>query len=739
MTQIARKTRLAEHLDCMKKRFRRDYSFYPSTFILPRDKHNMKKVFDHSGKSKVVYIVKPDGGCQGRGIFLTKDWETIESISTTHVAQRYISDPMLIDNKKFDLRIYILITSCDPLRIYLFQDGLVRLCTQDFVKPNLSNLDNTCMHLSNYSINKRSGDFSGSVDSTGSSGSKRSVKWFLSWLAENRGKDEADRLWCKIEHICVMTILSIEPILVREYKSTFGLNRQPRDRQSANEHGEARENDLQNKFPDQFPCSGDSVYKELKPKQCSDENKMKGSKEVHVVGSRSLAILGFDIMVDSKLKPHLIEVNHLPSFATDSPLDEAIKSKVVLQALSIIQAAATDKKSFELQEKASMQKRLFKGVFTSSFDDKVKRHIQETNDNKSNTPSINNNDKKETLKEGGKCDNIEQFVTEIYSMHAPEKIDKVHLLLQKYQGHEEWLVKKLKEKYCPDSELHENDETPIVDDENKLDKTNLSLGDVENVQGVKLNSQGCNSHENSFSDIDDDDDNDDDEVLSLTEEEGGLEIIDENMTHEDNILVTNGNYKRIYPPVRGRYKAPSYKNMMKHAAEEDFKRQMRLVCPLWQLRKFERDENTPFPISIDCKQETSKNASDSYYSRGDWLVHGNIHKKSESIPKKVIQLPSQKQILAAERLSRGYSVECSESVIFEGETCSQVDRNDFVTRLSLAEQAGKEIRKKNEDKFVSRSQLNINPVNIAFGSIPTASKSLNSGERCYVDFTGRKL
>lgn len=733
MTHIARKTRLAEHLDCMKRRFRRDYSFYPSTFILPRDKHNMKKLFDHSGKSKVVYIVKPDGGCQGRGIFLTKNWESIESISTTHVAQRYISDPMLIDNKKFDLRIYVLITSCDPLRIYLFQDGLVRLCTQDFVKPNLSNLDNTCMHLSNYSINKRSVDFSGSVDSTGSSGSKRSVKWFLSWLAENRCKDEADRLWCKIEHICVKTILSIEPILVREYKSTFGLNRQPSDQQSTNEHGEARVNDLQNNgFTDQFPFSVESVDKELKPKECCDENKMKGSKKV--VGSRSLAILGFDIMVDSKLKPHLIEVNHLPSFATDSPLDEAIKSKVVLQALSAIQAAATDQKSFETQAKALMQKRLFKGVCSI---DKVKRHVQETDDIKNSTPSINNNDKKETMKEGGKSDNIEEFVTEIYSIYAPEKIDKIHLLLQKYQGHEDWLVKKLKEKYFPDSELHENDETPVMEDENKADQTNFSLND-ENVRSVKLNSQNSDSHENSVSDIDDDDN--DDEVLSLTEEGGGSEISDENMTHEDNILVTNGNYKRIYPPVRGRYKAPSYKNMMKHAAEEDFKRQMRLVCPLWQLRKFERqDENTPFPIATDCKQETPKSASDSYYSRGDWLVHGNIHKKSENIPKKAIQLPSQKQILAAERLSRGYSVECSELVVFEGETCSQVDGNDFVTRLSLAEQAGKEIRKKNEDKFVPRSQLNMNPITIGFGSIPTASKSLNSGERYYVDFTGRKV
>jgi tubulin polyglutamylase TTLL6/13 len=47
-------------------------------------------------------------------------------------------------------------------------------------------------------------------------------------------------------------------------------------------------------------------------------------------------ILGIDIFIDDKLKPWLIEVNSLPSFATDSPLDKKIKYDVVYETIAML-------------------------------------------------------------------------------------------------------------------------------------------------------------------------------------------------------------------------------------------------------------------------------------------------------------------------------------------------------------------------------------------------------------------
>lgn len=48
----------------------------------------------------------------------------------------FLSQPFLIDGFKFDIRIYVLVTSCDPLRIFVYKEGLVRFATMRYIDPS---------------------------------------------------------------------------------------------------------------------------------------------------------------------------------------------------------------------------------------------------------------------------------------------------------------------------------------------------------------------------------------------------------------------------------------------------------------------------------------------------------------------------------------------------------------------------------------------------------------------------
>jgi|TARA_B110000285_G_scaffold234508_1_gene311741 tubulin polyglutamylase TTLL6/13 len=56
-------------------------------------------------------------------------------------------------------------------------------------------------------------------------------------------------------------------------------------------------------------------------------------KDSSNINSMCFEILGFDVLIDEKLKPWLIEINHAPSFATDTPLDFKMKKDVIADAI----------------------------------------------------------------------------------------------------------------------------------------------------------------------------------------------------------------------------------------------------------------------------------------------------------------------------------------------------------------------------------------------------------------------
>jgi len=73
-----------------------------------------------------------------------------------YLVQKYVENPFLIDKKKFDVRIYVVIKGVDPVEAYICEEGLARFCTHNYKAPEYNNLRNLYMHLTNYSLNKNS-------------------------------------------------------------------------------------------------------------------------------------------------------------------------------------------------------------------------------------------------------------------------------------------------------------------------------------------------------------------------------------------------------------------------------------------------------------------------------------------------------------------------------------------------------------------------------------------------------
>eukprot|EP00794_Sanderia_malayensis_P009971 gene9971-10994_t len=293
MSEICRKDSLARNMNRLWKQFPKEYAIFPQTWCLPADYGDF---LSHSRQKKnKTYIVKPDSGSQGRGIFLTRNPKQDVKPGEDVICQQYVSKPFLIDGFKFDLRIYAVVTSCDPLRIFVFQDGLVRFATVKYADPQNSNLENVFLHLTNYSINKASEDFIRDEET----GSKRRISILNKWFAENGYNLE--EIWGRIDDVIIKTLITAHPILKHNYRTCF---------------------------PN------------------------------HNRGSGCFEILGFDILLDRKLKPWVLEVNHSPSFSTDSRLDREIKDALVYDTLRLVNFTLCDRKKCIEEEKRKVRERL---------------------------------------------------------------------------------------------------------------------------------------------------------------------------------------------------------------------------------------------------------------------------------------------------------------------------------------------------------------------------------------------
>ncbi|XP_075416557.1 tubulin polyglutamylase TTLL11 isoform X2 [Tenrec ecaudatus] len=297
MTETVRKITLSRAVRIMQELFPEEYNFYPRSWILPdefqRFVAQVRMVKDGNPSWKPTFIVKPDGGCQGDGIYLIKDPRDIRLAgnlqSRPAVVQEYICKPLLIDKLKFDIRLYVLLKSLEPLEIYIAKDGLSRFCTEPYQEPTSKNLHHIFMHLTNYSLNIHSSNFVHS--DSANTGSKRTFSSILGRLS-SKGVD-IKKVWSDIISLVIKTVIALTPELKVFYQSDIPAGRP---------------------------------------------------------GPTCFQILGFDILLMKNLKPILLEVNANPSMRIEheqelspgvfehvpSAVDEAVKVAVIRDTLRLM-------------------------------------------------------------------------------------------------------------------------------------------------------------------------------------------------------------------------------------------------------------------------------------------------------------------------------------------------------------------------------------------------------------------
>ncbi|XP_073414834.1 tubulin polyglutamylase TTLL11 isoform X2 [Dendrobates tinctorius] len=297
MAEMVRKINLSRALRTLRELYPQEYDYYPQSWILPEEYHTftaeVRMARDSDPSWKPIFIVKPDGGCQGDGIYLIKDPCEVRGVgglqSRPAVVQEYVRKPLLVDKLKFDMRLYVVLTSLEPLEIYVSKDGLSRFCTEPYQQPTHKNLHRSYMHLTNYSLNIHSGNFihSDSVHT----GSKRTVSSVLYRLLA-KGMD-IKKVWSDIMALVIKTVISLLPEL--------------------------------------------KVYHHLD---------IPSGKP----GPSCFQILGFDVLLLKNLKPVLLEVNANPSMKIEheqelfpgvyenvpSPVDEEVKVAVIRDTLRLV-------------------------------------------------------------------------------------------------------------------------------------------------------------------------------------------------------------------------------------------------------------------------------------------------------------------------------------------------------------------------------------------------------------------
>ena len=269
--QLGRKDNLYINYLKMQKKFKEDYNYMPFKYILPQDRDTVQEIMKEYNifNIKEIYIVKPLASTHGKGVRILTDSTTVP---TKGILEKYIYNPHLINRRKYDMRIYVLVTGFRPLKIYIYDNGIIRFCSEKYT-TDAEKLNNNYIHVTNYSVNKAL-----DILRKGEQEIDFEIKWSLLALKGYflEKKINFEPIWKRIKDIVIKTILSVFDLSTPALKS--------------------------------FKLTSCNLFE----------------------------LYGFDIILDNQLNPWLLECNINPSLNCDMDVDTKVKSKLITDILNII-------------------------------------------------------------------------------------------------------------------------------------------------------------------------------------------------------------------------------------------------------------------------------------------------------------------------------------------------------------------------------------------------------------------
>jgi len=194
--------------------------------LLEKAKAVLNKIESNFPQNKMnqgrnVWIIKPAGLSRGRGIRcydnLGEIFDHIRVKESEWIAQKYIENPLIIKNKKFDIRQWVLVSDWEPLTIWFYQECYIRFTAQSF-DPN--DLANKFAHLTNNSISKKLE----SCETSEIEGNMWFLDEFKSYLTETFGEKEIfeKKIQPQMQHIVLKSLQSVQD-MIETRKNSFEL------------------------------------------------------------------------------------------------------------------------------------------------------------------------------------------------------------------------------------------------------------------------------------------------------------------------------------------------------------------------------------------------------------------------------------------------------------------------------------------------------------------------------------